>query len=64
LSKNPVLNKSFDVLPQAKDDDIPSADPIADTSVSQRKEKNKSNSPGEILFLFADYKYEYSRYDS
>jgi hypothetical protein len=29
------LNKSFDVLPQIKDDDTPSADPIVDNSVSE-----------------------------
>jgi len=30
-----VLNKSFDVLPQIKDDDTPSADPVSDNSVSE-----------------------------
>ena len=35
-SRNPVLNKSFDVLPQIKDDDTPYADPISENNVSIR----------------------------
>jgi len=33
--RNPVLNKSFDVLPQVKDDDTPSADQVSEDSVSE-----------------------------
>ena len=33
--RNPILNKSFDVLPQVKDTDTPSADPESSVSVRQ-----------------------------
>ena len=35
-SRNPILNKSFDVLPQIKDDDTPYADPITENNVGVR----------------------------
>ncbi len=33
--RNPALNKSFDILPQIKDDNAPSIDPVEDNSVSK-----------------------------
>ena len=52
--RNPMLNKSFDVLPQVKDDNIPSVDLILEENVSNRI--NKSTNGLNQLIIKIDEK--------